>query len=56
MVAFFNIGRQLDDATSGSFRANGGSMSNSGASIVQSGCFHHGTIPPGNALLDFAPE
>ena len=43
-------------------KANGGSMSNSGATVVdgmlyvQSGYSHHGAILPGNVLLAFAPE
>jgi polyvinyl alcohol dehydrogenase (cytochrome) len=43
-------------------KANGGSMSNSGAAIVggmlfvNSGYSHHGGILPGNVLLAFAAE
>jgi polyvinyl alcohol dehydrogenase (cytochrome) len=43
-------------------KANGGSMSNSGATVVggmlfvQSGYSHHGAIVPGNVLLAFEPE
>ena len=42
--------------------ANGGSMSNSGATVVggmlyvQSGYSHHGAVLPGNVLLAFAPK
>jgi polyvinyl alcohol dehydrogenase (cytochrome) len=43
-------------------KANGGSMSNAGATVVDgmlfvnSGYSHHGAIIPGNALLAFSPE
>jgi len=43
-------------------KANGGSMSNAGATVVdgmlfvQSGYSHHGAIIPGNVLLAFARE
>jgi polyvinyl alcohol dehydrogenase (cytochrome) len=48
--------------TVNSVSATGGSMSNSGATIVggvlyvQSGYSHHGAVLPGNVLLAFAPE
>ena len=51
-----------DFTTVNGVKANGGSMSNSGATVVdgmlyvQSGYSHHGAILPGNALLAFAPE
>jgi polyvinyl alcohol dehydrogenase (cytochrome) len=51
-----------DYPTANGVKANGGSMSNSGATIVggmlyvQSGYSHHGAILPGNVLLAFAPE
>ena len=51
-----------DYPTVNGIKANGGSMSNSGATIVegmlyvQSGYSHHGAILPGNVLLAFAPE
>jgi polyvinyl alcohol dehydrogenase (cytochrome) len=56
----FNSAR--DFATVNGIKANGGSMSNSGATVaggmlyVQSGYSHHGGIIPGNVLLAFAPE
>ena len=51
-----------DFPTVNGIKANGGSMSNSGATVaggmlyVQSGYSHHGGIIPGNVLLAFAPE
>jgi polyvinyl alcohol dehydrogenase (cytochrome) len=51
-----------DYTTVNGVKANGGSMSNSGATVVdgmlyvQSGYSHHGAILPGNVLLAFAPE
>jgi polyvinyl alcohol dehydrogenase (cytochrome) len=51
-----------DFATVNGVKANGGSMSNSGATVagrmlyVQSGYSHHGGIIPGNVLLAFSPE
>jgi polyvinyl alcohol dehydrogenase (cytochrome) len=51
-----------DYATMNGVKANGGSMSNSGATVVdgmlyvQSGYSHHGAILPGNVLLAFAPQ
>ncbi len=51
-----------DFTTVNSIKANGGSMSNAGATVVggmlyvQSGYSHHGAIIPGNVLLAFAPE
>jgi polyvinyl alcohol dehydrogenase (cytochrome) len=51
-----------DFPTVNGVKANGGSMSNSGPTIVagtifvNSGYSHHGGILPGNALLAFAPE
>ena len=51
-----------DFATVNGVHANGGSMSNSGATVaggmlyVQSGYSHHGGIIPGNVLLAFSPE
>jgi polyvinyl alcohol dehydrogenase (cytochrome) len=51
-----------DYATVNGVKANGGSMSNGGATIVEgmlfvhSGYSHHGAIIPGNVLLAFAPE
>jgi polyvinyl alcohol dehydrogenase (cytochrome) len=51
-----------DFPTVNGIKANGGSMSNSGATVVggmlyvHSGYSHHGAIVPGNALLAFAPE
>jgi polyvinyl alcohol dehydrogenase (cytochrome) len=51
-----------DFPTVNGVKANGGSMSNSGATIVgpmlfvPSGYSHHGAILPGNVLLVFAPE
>jgi polyvinyl alcohol dehydrogenase (cytochrome) len=51
-----------DFPTVNGVKANGGSMSNSGATVVggmlflQSGYSHHGAILPGNVLLAFAPE
>jgi polyvinyl alcohol dehydrogenase (cytochrome) len=51
-----------DFATVNGIKANGGSMSNSGATIaggmlyVHSGYSHHGGIIPGNVLLAFAPQ
>ena len=51
-----------DFATVNGIKANGGSMSNSGATVaggmvyVQSGYSHNGGIIPGNVLLAFAPE
>jgi polyvinyl alcohol dehydrogenase (cytochrome) len=51
-----------DFATVNGVKANGGSMSNSGATVaagmlyVHSGYSHHGAIAPGNALLAFVPE
>ena len=49
-------------ATVNGVKANGGSMSNAGATVVggmlfvHSGYSHHGAIIPGNVLLAFAPE
>ena len=49
-----------DYSTVNGVTANGGSMSNSGATIVdgmlyvQSGYSHHGAIIPGNVLLAFS--
>ena len=51
-----------DYATVNGVKANGGSMSNAGATIVDgmlfvhSGYSHHGAIIPGNVLLAFAPD
>jgi polyvinyl alcohol dehydrogenase (cytochrome) len=51
-----------DYATMNGVKANGGSMSNAGATVVDgmlfahSGYSHHGAIIPGNVLLAFAPE
>jgi polyvinyl alcohol dehydrogenase (cytochrome) len=51
-----------DFTTVNGIKANGGSMSNAGATVVagmlfvQSGYSHHGAIIPGNVLLAFAPE
>jgi len=51
-----------DFATVNGVKANGGSMSNSGPTVVggilfvNSGYSHHGGIIPGNALLAFSPE
>jgi polyvinyl alcohol dehydrogenase (cytochrome) len=51
-----------DFATVNGVKANGGSMSNAGATVadgmlyVHSGYSHHGGIIPGNVLLAFAPE
>jgi polyvinyl alcohol dehydrogenase (cytochrome) len=51
-----------DYATVNGVKANGGSMSNAGATVVDgmlyvhSGYSHHGAIIPGNVLLAFAPE
>ena len=51
-----------DFVTVNGVKANGGSMSNSGATVaagmlyVQSGYSHHGGIIPGNVLLAFSPE
>jgi polyvinyl alcohol dehydrogenase (cytochrome) len=51
-----------DFTTANGVKANGGSMSNSGATVVdgmlyvQSGYSHHGAILPGNVLLAFAPQ
>jgi polyvinyl alcohol dehydrogenase (cytochrome) len=51
-----------DYATVNGVKANGGSMSNAGATavdgmlFVQSGYSHHGAIIPGNVLLAFAPQ
>ena len=51
-----------DYATVNRVKANGGSMSNAGATVVdgmlfvQSGYSHHGAIIPGNVLLAFARE
>ena len=51
-----------DFTTVNGIKANGGSMSNAGATVVdgtlfvQSGYSHHGAIAPGNVLLAFAPE
>jgi polyvinyl alcohol dehydrogenase (cytochrome) len=51
-----------DFSTVNGVRANGGSMSNAGATVVggmlyvHSGYSHHGAIAPGNVLLAFAPE
>lgn len=56
----FNSAR--DYATVNGITANGGSMSNSGATVVdgmvyvQSGYSHHGGIIPGNVLLGFAAK
>jgi polyvinyl alcohol dehydrogenase (cytochrome) len=51
-----------DYSTVNGVKANGGSMSNAGATVVggmlfvHSGYSHHGAIIPGNVLLAFAPE
>ncbi len=51
-----------DYSTVDGVKANGGSMSNAGATVVggmlfvHSGYSHHGAIVPGNVLLGFAPE
>jgi len=51
-----------DFATVNGVKANGGSMSNAGATIaggmlyVHSGYSHHGGIIPGNVLLAFSPQ
>jgi polyvinyl alcohol dehydrogenase (cytochrome) len=51
-----------DYSTVNGVTANGGSMSNSGATVVegmlyvQSGYSHHGAIIPGNVLLAFSPK
>jgi polyvinyl alcohol dehydrogenase (cytochrome) len=51
-----------DYSTVNGMKANGGSMSNAGATVVggmlfvHSGYSHHGAITPGNVLLAFAPE
>jgi polyvinyl alcohol dehydrogenase (cytochrome) len=51
-----------DFSTVNGIKANGGSMSNAGATVVggmlfvHSGYSHHGAIIPGNVLLAFAPE
>ncbi len=51
-----------DYSTVDGVKANGGSMSNAGATVaggmlfVHSGYSHHGAIIPGNVLLAFAPE
>src|SRR4029077_1330864 len=51
-----------DFATVNGVKANGGSMSNAGPSVVggmlfvNSGYSHHGAIIPGNALLGFSAE
>jgi len=51
-----------DYATVNGVKANGGSMSNAGATVVggmlfvHSGYSHHGAIIPGNVLLAFAPK
>jgi polyvinyl alcohol dehydrogenase (cytochrome) len=51
-----------DFSTVNGVKANGGSMSNAGPSVVggmlfvNSGYSHHGGIIPGNALLAFSPE
>lgn len=51
-----------DYATVNGVKANGGSMSNSGPTVVggilfvQSGYSHHGGVIPGNALLAFSPQ
>jgi polyvinyl alcohol dehydrogenase (cytochrome) len=51
-----------DFTTVNGIKANGGSMSNAGATVVagmlfvHSGYSHHGAIIPGNVLLAFAPE
>jgi polyvinyl alcohol dehydrogenase (cytochrome) len=51
-----------DYPTVNGVKANGGSMSNSGATVVggmlyvQSGYSHHGAVLPGNVLLAFAPQ
>jgi len=51
-----------DYSTVDGVKANGGSMSNAGATVVggmlfvHSGYSHHGAIVPGNVLLGFASE
>lgn len=51
-----------DYPTVNGVKANGGSMSNAGPTVVggmlymNSGYSHHGAIIPGNVLLAFAPE
>jgi polyvinyl alcohol dehydrogenase (cytochrome) len=51
-----------DFSTVNGVKANGGSMSNAGVTVVggmlfvHSGYSHHGAIIPGNVLLAFAPE
>jgi polyvinyl alcohol dehydrogenase (cytochrome) len=51
-----------DYSTVNGVKANGGSMSNAGATVVggmlfvHSGYSHHGAVIPGNVLLAFAPE
>jgi polyvinyl alcohol dehydrogenase (cytochrome) len=51
-----------DFPTVNGVKANGGSMSNAGPTVVggmlfvNSGYSHHGGIIPGNALLAFSPE